>query len=139
MEDGALKGKVGVQQTADQNSDEQGGIDLLGDQGQRNGDDGGKQRPGRIVEVAGGLHKSASLAGGTLTGTAAVLAGVVVSVTGHTQAGAAAVGALDPFAAGLLGGIPLGVDGGGHGSDQDQKHRQQRQQSPQCLFHSTLS
>ncbi len=52
MEDGALKGVGRVEQAAHQGPYEQGGVHLLGNQGQGNGHHRGQQRPGGAVEPA---------------------------------------------------------------------------------------
>ena len=50
--DGQLGVEVGVQQAAHQDAYEQRAVDLLGDQGQDDGDDRGQQRQGAGVEIA---------------------------------------------------------------------------------------
>ena len=52
VKDGTLKGEVGVEQAAHQDTNKQGGVDLLGDQGQGDGDDGGQQGESGGIEVA---------------------------------------------------------------------------------------
>ena len=46
VSDGSLKGKSRVKNAADQNSDKQGAVHLLGDQGQHDGHKGRQERPG---------------------------------------------------------------------------------------------
>ena len=123
VDEGALKGKVGVEQAAHQDADEQGGVDLLGDQGQGDGDDRGQQGEGGVVKAAGGLDIAGPAAGGTHIAPAAGLALWVQAVAHHTGGAGAAVGTLDHLAARLVGGVG-GEDGGGQGQQQhDHQHR----------------
>ena len=109
-----LKGQVGVQQAAHQDADEQGGVHLLGDQGQGDGDDRGQQGQGGVVEVAGGLHIADAAAG---------LAGDRLARVVEDDTQSAAVGALDHFGAGGLGGV---FGEGGGGQSQQQHHSQDK-------------
>ena len=52
MEHGSLKLEAGIEQAAGQDADEQGGVNLLGDQGQTDGDHRGQQGKGGGVERA---------------------------------------------------------------------------------------
>ena len=131
MEDGGLKGEVGVQQAAHQDADEQGGVDLLGNQGQGDGDDGGNQGPEGVVETAGGLDVAHALAG---------FAGDGLQVLGQDDAGGPAVGALDVLGSHRLGEVLTGGQGGdGHGGAQQEHDRQQRQKPSSQISHSSLS
>ena len=135
--DGTLKAEVGIQQSACQNTHKEGAVDLLGQKGQGNGDDGGQQGPGGIEEVAGGGHIAGAFAGGADIGAAAVLAGLIQAVAAHTGGGSAAVRALNHLGAGFFGGV-VAKSGGGHGGEQKQ-HSHQRQQPPGQVFHGSLS
>ena len=53
MDHGTLKGEVGVQQTAHQNTDEQRGVHFLRNQCQSDCNHGRQQCPHRVVEMAG--------------------------------------------------------------------------------------
>ena len=117
MEHCALKGEVGVEQAAHQNADEQGGVDLLGDEGQGDGDDRGQQGRGGVEEIAGGddiAHISAVHAG---------FAGDGLPLVGQDDAHRTAVGALDILGAGQLGGVAPGGEGG---ADHGQQHHRQK-------------
>ena len=50
------KGKAAVEQGSHQNADEQGGVGLLGDEGQADGDDGRQEGPKGVVELADRFH-----------------------------------------------------------------------------------
>ena len=52
---GALKAEVGVEQAAHYDAHEEGGVDLLGDEGKADGDDGREQGPEGLIEAGGGL------------------------------------------------------------------------------------
>ena len=52
---GALKAEVSIEEPAHHDAHEQGGVDLLGDEGQADGDDGWEQRPEGLIEAGGGL------------------------------------------------------------------------------------
>ena len=70
--------KVGSQQSTCQHAHEQGGEDLLGDQGQHDGDDGGQE--GQVGGVVGGVH------GGEVLQTAAVGDVGIHLLLGHDEA-----------------------------------------------------
>ena len=73
--------EVGVQQSTGQDADEQGGVDLLGDQGQADGDDGGQQGPDGGVGADGltdGSDGGGNVVGEVLVGSNVV--GVAVQV-----------------------------------------------------------
>ena len=53
MVDRSLKIEIGIQQAAEHNADEQGGIDLLCNQRQRDCDDRRHKRPDAFAEAAG--------------------------------------------------------------------------------------
>ena len=55
MGQGAFEAEVSIQKSARQNPHEQGGVHLLGDEGETDGDDGGQQRPEGLIEAGGGL------------------------------------------------------------------------------------
>ena len=135
----SLKAEVGVEQAADQDADEQGGVDLLGNQRQGNGDDRGQQGPDGVVEIAGGFYISRSLASGAQEGAAAGLTGLILPIAGHAQAGGAAVGTLDHLAARFLRRVPGSHGSGAHGKQQHHRHRQQGQQTARILSHGVLS
>ena len=126
VEQRPLELEVGIEQAAHQNADEQGGIDLLGQQGQGDGDHRGQQGEGGVVKVAGGLDIALSPAGGADKCAAAHLAVFVQTVAAHADAHGAAVGTLDHGGARLLGGVGGRPGGGGHGQhhhhDQDDAH-----------------
>lgn len=116
VEYGALKGEVGVEQSAHQNTDEQGGINLLGNQGQGDGDHRGQQGHGGVVKITGGHNISHILA------VAAGLAGDGLALVGQNHTHSGAVGALDVLGAAELGGVlHAGKGGADHGQ---QQHRQ---------------
>ena len=74
--------KVSVQQSAGQNADEQGAVNLLGDQSQHDGDDGRRQsHKGAVIVAVSGL--------GANTG-----AGAACADSGIYHAGAVAIAAL---------------------------------------------
>ena len=59
-----LEMEVGVQQTAHQDAHEQGGVDLLRDQSEADGDDGGQQRPEGLIETGGSFRVRLALGEG---------------------------------------------------------------------------
>ena len=118
VKDGALEGEVGVKQAAHQDTDKQGGVNLLGDQRQGNGDDRGQQSKGGSVEVAGRGDHTFAAAGGAHVGPFTDSAGGVGAVALHADAVALAGRALHGGAASALSG------GKGHahqGQNQDQR------------------
>ena len=118
VKDGALEGEVGVKQAAHQDTDKQGGVDLLGDQSQGNGDDRGQQGKSGSVEVAGRGDHTFAAAGGAYVGPFTDSAGGVGAVALHADAVALAGRALHGGAASTLSG------GKGHahqGQNQDQR------------------
>ena len=139
MAHGPLKAKVGIEQAAGYDTNEQGRVDLLGNQRQGNGNDRGQQRPDGVVEMAGGFYIPRSLAGGAQEGAAAGLAGLVLTIAGHAQAGGAAVAALDHLAARLLRRVPGSHGSGAHRKQQHHRHCQQSQQTTWILSHGVLS
>lgn len=139
MGQGTLEAEVRVEQAADQDADEEGGIDLLRDEGQGNGDHRGQQGPGGVVEGAGGLDIARPLAAGAHTGATAVFAGRVLPVAGHADPLAAAVGADDHLAARLLRGVACGQARGAQGKNQDHQQTQQSQQPSLVVSHGSLS
>ena len=139
MADRSLKAKVGVEQTAHQNPDEQGGVHLLGDQGQGNGNHRGEQAPHRIIEMAGGLHIPGSPAGGTEKAAPAIGTRRVLAIAGHAQACLVAVCTDDHFAAGFLCGVPRCGYCSTQSSYQHHQDSQQRQPSWKTFSHMVLS
>ena len=131
----ALKGEVGVQQAARQNADKQGGIDLLGDQRQGDGDHRGQQGP-RAVEKGAGRGDVARV-----FAVRAGFAGDGPAVLGQHHPGGSAVGALDVLGSGKLGGVLRRGEGGqdGEGQRQHGKQREQAQAVSSCShFFSSL-
>ena len=59
---GAFEVEVGIEKPAHQDAHEQGGVHLLGHEGEAYGDDGGQQRPEGLIEAGGDLP--VTLAGG---------------------------------------------------------------------------
>ena len=110
VENRALKGEVGVEKAAHQDSDKQGGVDLLGNQSQCNGDDRGQQGHRGIEEIAGRGDVALACAG---------LAGDGLALVGQDHTQRAAVGTLDHLGAADLGGVASGGKGGG---DHSQEH-----------------
>ena len=135
VEHGPLEVEVGVQQAAGQNADEQGGIDLLGNQRQRDGDDRGQQGPNGIIIVAGGVDLPHTAAGGADVGPGAVGTGRVQTITGHAGRGAAAVGALHQIG----GRLSSGHDGDGQRGQNHDHHQQGEQGSPVSQIHRISS
>ena len=126
MKHGGFKGKVGVQQAAHQNTDEQGAVYLLGDQRQCDGNDGRQQGPEGVVKLAGGFH---------VTGTATGFAVGNSSFVREDDTGSAAVGAFDHLGAALLGGVVRREGRDGHGAAHQQYHCQQGQQPSSQVSH----
>ena len=126
VEQRPLELEVGIEQTAHQDTDEQGGVDLLGQQGQGDGDHRGQQGQGGVIEVAGGLDIALSSAGGTDKRAAAHLTVFVQAIAAHADAHGTAVGTLDHGGPRLLGWVGGRPGGGGHGQhhhhDQDEAH-----------------
>ena len=106
--------EVGVQQSAGQDTDEQGGIDLLGDQSQTDGDDGGQQSPDGGIGADGFPHHGDS--GGDVLSEAGIGAHIV-SV------------AVQIFQSGVGIGNVSGTDAEGEAADQSSHHQQQHQSS----------
>ena len=121
MEHRTFKAEVGVQQTSHQNADEQGGVDLFGDERQGNGNDRGQQGPRGVVIPAGGVDIAAPLT---------ALAGGGHPCVGQNHAQGAAVGALNHFGASLL----RRICGGGKGSgSQGKDHQNQQRDESQAV------
>ena len=116
--DGPLEAEVGEQQAAHHDADEQGGVHLLGDQGQADGHHRRQQGQGGVVELALGLG---------VAGAAAGLTGDGLSLLGQDHPQGGAVGALDHLGARLVDGAG-GKGGGGHG--QDEHHQDERLDRP---------
>ena len=64
VQERALETEGGVQEAARQDADEEGGIDLLRDEREGDGDHRGEQRPGRLEESGNGRVRSFSRLGG---------------------------------------------------------------------------
>ena len=120
--------KVGIQQTADEDADEQRRVDLLGQQRQRDGNDGRHERPEGAVDVAGGFNRTRAAAGGA--DVLLLRAGVVIG-DGH-NARALALGAV------LQAGDTAGADGGvDHQREHERDHdRRDERAVPLFLFHA---
>ena len=135
VEYGPFKIEVGVQQTAGQNADEQGGINLFGDQRQGDGNDRGQQGPDSIVVVAGGVDLTHAAASGTDVGPSTVGTGRVQTIAGHAGRGAAAVGALHQIGGRLTG----GHNGNGQSGQNHDHHQQGDQRPPVSQIHRISS